>query len=91
MVTAIRIQRLPKNRNPASLDDNSRGNGTAGTESIAGALHAIANAVVNTLTHLGVTNIDIPITAPKVWAVLTAKSVALHYAVGSENRFPTPR
>jgi hypothetical protein len=38
---------------------------------------AIAKAVVDTLAHLGVTNIDIPITTPKVWAVLKEKSVAL--------------
>ena len=31
----------------------------------------------STLAHLGVTNTDIPITAPKVWAVLKEKSVAL--------------
>lgn len=77
MVTAIRIQWLPKSRNPASIGDDSRGNGTAGTESIASAVRAIANAVVDTLAHLGVINIDIPITAPKVWAVLKEKSVAL--------------
>ena len=46
MVTAIRIQWLPKSRNPASIGDDSRGNGTAGTESIASAVRAIANAVV---------------------------------------------
>jgi hypothetical protein len=31
----------------------------------------------NSLAHLGATNIDLPITAPKVWAVLKEKSVAL--------------
>ena len=60
----------------------------AGTESIASAVRAIANAVVDTLAHLGVTNIDIPITAPKVWAVLKEKSVALEYAVGARIDFP---
>ena len=76
-VTAIRIQWLPKSRNPASIGDDSRSNGTAGTESIVSAVRAIANAVVDALAHLGVTNIDILITAPKVWAVLKEKSVAL--------------
>jgi hypothetical protein len=85
MVTAIRIQWFPKSRNPASIGDDSRGNGTASTESIANAVRAIANAVVDTLAHLGVTNIDIPITAPKVWTVLKERSVALYYAVGGEN------
>ena len=64
MVTAIRIQWLPKSRNPASIGDESRGNGMARTESFASAVRAIANAVVDTLAHLGVTNIAIPITAP---------------------------
>jgi hypothetical protein len=32
-------------------------------------VRAIANAVVDALAHPGITNIDIPITAPKVWAV----------------------
>ena len=35
-----------------------------------GAPPAIANAVVDALWHLGVRNIDIPITPPKVWKVL---------------------
>ncbi len=42
-----------------------------------GAPPAIANAVVDALAHLGVTNIDIPLTPPKVWQVLKDKGVAL--------------
>jgi carbon-monoxide dehydrogenase large subunit len=42
-----------------------------------GAPAAIANAVVDALWHLGVRHIDIPITAPKVWALLNEKGVAL--------------
>jgi aerobic carbon-monoxide dehydrogenase large subunit len=41
-----------------------------------GAPPAIANAVVDALSHLGVTNIDIPITPEKVWKILQAKGVA---------------
>ena len=41
-----------------------------------GAPPAIANAVVDALSHLGVTHLDIPITATKVWDVLKAKGVA---------------
>jgi carbon-monoxide dehydrogenase large subunit len=41
-----------------------------------GAPPAIANAVVDALAHLGVTNIDIPITPEKVWKILYAKGVA---------------
>jgi hypothetical protein len=42
MVTTIRTQWLPQSRNPASIGDDSRGNGRAGTESIASALRAVA-------------------------------------------------
>ena len=42
-----------------------------------GAPPAIANAVVDALWHLGVRHIDIPLTPPKVWAILKEKGVAL--------------
>jgi len=77
MVTAIRIQWLPKSRNPASIGNDSRENGTAETKFIASAVQTIANAAADTFAYLGFTNIDIPIVAPKVWAVLKEKSVAL--------------
>lgn len=48
-----------------------------GESATVGAPPAIANAVVDALAHLGVTNIDIPITPPKVWAILNEKGVAL--------------
>lgn len=38
---------------------------------------AIANAVVDALWHLGVRNIDIPITARKVWEVLSKHGATL--------------
>ena len=41
-----------------------------------GAPPAIANAVVDALSHLGVENMDIPITPFKVWQVLQEKGVA---------------
>ncbi len=41
-----------------------------------GAPPAIANAVVDALVHLGVTNIDIPITPEKVWTVLRNAGVS---------------
>lgn len=40
-----------------------------------GAPPAIANAVVDALSHLGVTHIDIPITPMKVWNILREKGV----------------
>lgn len=48
-----------------------------GESATVGAPPAIANAVVDALAHLGVTNIDIPITPPKVWKILKEKGVAL--------------
>jgi len=42
-----------------------------------GASPAIANAVVDTLAHLGVRHIDIPITLEKVWGLLKEKGVAI--------------
>src|SRR5690349_13643499 len=47
-----------------------------GESATVGAPPAIANAVVDALWHLGVRNIDIPITPPKVWAILHAKGLA---------------
>ncbi|MEL6649516.1 MAG: aerobic carbon-monoxide dehydrogenase large subunit [Bacteroidota bacterium] len=40
-----------------------------------GAPPAIANAIVDALSHLGVTHIDIPITPPKIWHILKEKGV----------------
>jgi len=44
-----------------------------GESATVGAPPAIANAVVDALWHLGVRNIDIPITPQKVWAILNEK------------------
>ena len=48
-----------------------------GESATVGAPAAIANAVVDALWHLGVRNIDIPITAPKVWQILHETGAAL--------------
>jgi carbon-monoxide dehydrogenase large subunit len=55
--------------------------GTFGAEGVGesatlGAPPAIANAVVDALSHLGVTHVDIPITPEKVWQLLKAKGAA---------------
>jgi carbon-monoxide dehydrogenase large subunit len=47
-----------------------------GESATVGAPPAIANAVVDALAHLGVRNIDIPITPEKVWKILHEKGVA---------------
>ncbi len=48
-----------------------------GESATVGAPAAIVNAVVDALWHLGVRNIDIPITPPKVWQILKEKGAAL--------------
>jgi carbon-monoxide dehydrogenase large subunit len=47
-----------------------------GESATVGAPPAIANAVVDALSHLGVTNVDIPITPEKVWQILKKAGVA---------------
>jgi carbon-monoxide dehydrogenase large subunit len=47
-----------------------------GESATVGAPPAIANAVVDALWHLGVRNIDIPLTPQKIWAVLREKGVS---------------
>jgi len=47
-----------------------------GESATVGAPPAIVNAVVDALSHLGVTHIDIPITPEKVWQILKGKGVA---------------
>jgi carbon-monoxide dehydrogenase large subunit len=47
-----------------------------GESATVGAPPAIANAVVDALSHLGVRHIDIPITPEKVWTILKAKGAA---------------
>jgi len=48
-----------------------------GESATVGAPAAIANAVIDALWHLGVRNIDIPITPLKVWEILQEKGAAL--------------
>ena len=47
-----------------------------GESATVGAPAAIANAVIDALWHLGVRNIDIPITPPKVWQALNERGMA---------------
>jgi carbon-monoxide dehydrogenase large subunit len=47
-----------------------------GESATVGATPAIANAVVDALSHLGVRHIDIPITPERVWRILKDKGVA---------------
>ena len=51
----------------------AKGGGEMGTSI---ATPAVANAVVDALSHLGVTHIDIPIKGEKVWRILREKGIA---------------
>lgn len=58
----------PSPTNPLGV----KGIGEAGT---IGATPAVVNAVIDALSHLGVTHIDMPLTPPRVWAAIAeAKS-----------------
>jgi len=46
-----------------------------GESATVGAPPAIANAVVDALWHLGVRHVDIPMTPPRIWAILQEKGV----------------
>jgi carbon-monoxide dehydrogenase large subunit len=48
-----------------------------GESATVGAPPAIVNAVVDALSHLGVTHVDIPMTPPRIWRILQEKGVAL--------------
>ena len=48
-----------------------------GESATVGAPPAIANAVVDALWHLGVRNVDIPMTPQKIWRILKDKGVAV--------------
>ena len=48
-----------------------------GESATVGAPPAIVNAVVDALSHLGVTHVEIPITPPRLWRILQEKGVAL--------------
>jgi carbon-monoxide dehydrogenase large subunit len=54
-----------------------KGVGEAGT---IGATPAIANAVIDALSTLGITHLDLPMTPQRVWQAVNAKS-AVHAAV----------
>jgi aerobic carbon-monoxide dehydrogenase large subunit len=59
----------PSPHNPIGV----KGVGEAGT--IASA-PAVVNAVVDALSHLGVTHIDMPLRSDKIWAILKSKGIA---------------
>ena len=48
-----------------------------GESATVGAPPAIVNAVVDALSHLGVTHVEIPMTPPRMWRLLKEKGVAV--------------
>jgi carbon-monoxide dehydrogenase large subunit len=59
----------PSPHNPIGV----KGIGEAGTIAAA---PAVVNAVVDALSHLGVTHIDMPLRSDKIWAILKSKGIA---------------
>jgi carbon-monoxide dehydrogenase large subunit len=47
-----------------------------GESATVGSPAAFVNAVIDAVAHLGITNIDMPVTSDKVWTALQAKGAA---------------
>jgi carbon-monoxide dehydrogenase large subunit len=47
-----------------------------GESATVGSPAAFVNAVIDAVAHLGITNIDMPVTSDKVWAALNEKGAA---------------
>jgi aerobic carbon-monoxide dehydrogenase large subunit len=74
--TAMETPRWETDRTVTPCPHHPLGAKGVGESATVGAPPAIANAVVDALAHLGVRNIDIPITPEKVWKILREKGVA---------------
>lgn len=73
--TAVETPRWETDKTVTPSPHHPIGAKGVGESATVGAPPAIANAVVDALSHLGVTHIDIPITPPKVWSILKEKGV----------------
>jgi aerobic carbon-monoxide dehydrogenase large subunit len=74
--TAMETPRWETDRTVTPSPHHPFGAKGIGESATVGAPPAIANAVVDALSHLGVRHIDIPITPEKVWKILQAKGAA---------------
>jgi aerobic carbon-monoxide dehydrogenase large subunit len=74
--TAVETPRWETDRTVTPCPHHPLGAKGVGESATVGAPPAIANAVVDALAHLGVRNIDIPITPEKVWRILHEKGAA---------------
>jgi carbon-monoxide dehydrogenase large subunit len=74
--TAVETPRWETDKTVTPSPHHPLGAKGVGESATVGAPPAIANAVVDALSHLGVRHIDIPITPEKVWKILREKGVA---------------
>ncbi len=74
--TALECPRWETDKTVTPSPHHPLGAKGVGESATVGAPPAIANAVVDALSHLGVTHIDIPITPEKVWQLLRKAGVA---------------
>jgi carbon-monoxide dehydrogenase large subunit len=72
----LRRTETPSPRNPLG----AKGVGEAGT---VGSPAAIANAVVDALRPLGISNVDVPVTTPQLWRLLHTHDASLESGQGS--------
>jgi carbon-monoxide dehydrogenase large subunit len=75
--TAMETPRWETDRTVTPSPHHPIGAKGVGESATVGAPPAIANAVVDALSHLGVTHVEIPITPPRMWRLLQEKGVAL--------------
>ena len=73
--TAVETPRWETDKTVTPSPHHPIGAKGVGESATVGAPPAIANAVVDALWHLGVRNIDIPLTPQKIWAILHEKGV----------------
>ena len=74
--SAAKLPRFTLDRMVTPSPHNPLGAKGMGESPTIAAPPAIVNAVVDALAHLGVTHVDIPIKAEKVWRLLRDKGVA---------------
>jgi aerobic carbon-monoxide dehydrogenase large subunit len=74
--TALECPKWETDRTVTPSPHHPLGAKGVGESATVGAPPAIANAVVDALSHLGVTHVDIPITPEKVWQLLRKANVA---------------
>ena len=74
--TAVETPRWETGKTTTPSPHHPIGAKGVGESATVGAPPAIANAVVDALWHLGVRNVDIPMTPQKIWAILHEKGIA---------------